>query len=161
MLLFLVHLRAGIDIIRYDVVVVHLWCEGSETSAAAIDEYIQTIFSCAEGDNKPKALWHCTFDQSVREADESLVPSGVIVTPDPDASVDPEYAFQIAKKYFLQMYPEEEWIPEVPAPEDIQWDGEDEEQGEVDAAGPAAPPGPAADEGVDEVPPGVTELREA
>ena len=105
--------------------VVHLWTEGSSESQAAIEKLIQTF----EANGKylvlnlyhfiitalldAPVLWKCTFDINMRQV-QSDIPKGVLTVSDPDPTIDMESALAEAQKLFSAMYPDEEFVPEVP-----------------------------------------------
>jgi len=68
------------------------------------------------------------------------VPQGAFVVSDPNSSIDLENCIQEAKKIFAEMFPTEEFIPEVPSPDDITWEDEiadDQAKPTADSSTPA------------------------
>ncbi len=61
------------------------------------------------------------FNSMIRDVESISLPPNWIVTHDPDLSLDNEAAFEEARKIFSKLVPNEQFLPQVPNPEDIVW----------------------------------------
>jgi Rab proteins geranylgeranyltransferase component A len=111
---------------------VHMWTQGSASSTSSLKTIAQKLFrndASIESDSRPLIEWMSVFEQRIRNPiSADKIPQGLVVVPDVEQSIDPDTSFQVAKKMFQEMYPGEEFIPEVPHPDDVKWGVDDEEQ---------------------------------
>jgi len=79
-----------------------------------------------EGQNKPTILWAAYFNQNIRTP-KSEAPPNIVFASDAEEFIDYDLAVQEAKRILHGFYPEEEFIPQVPDPNDIEWVADDNE----------------------------------
>ncbi|XP_073498273.1 rab proteins geranylgeranyltransferase component A 1 [Phyllobates terribilis] len=114
---------------------VHLTCASSKVTAREdLEPVVKKLFTLdSEEDRgaeleKPQALWVLYFnmrDSSVIERQSYTgLPSNVFVCSGPDTGFGYDVAVQQAENIFHQMFPNEEFCPPAPNPEDIIYDGE-------------------------------------
>lgn len=92
--------------------------EGSEGTKASEDKPAAL---------KPQVLWSLYFNcPETSECDLSAnVPSNVFLCSGPDLDLDFEFSVKQAKEIFTKMYPENEFLPRAPDPEEIVLEGEE------------------------------------
>ncbi|PSN42493.1 hypothetical protein C0J52_09794 [Blattella germanica] len=93
--------------------------EGEETEGDDKSETVTTL--------KPQVLWSVFFNcPETSDCDLTAnVPANVFLCSGPDLDLDFEYAVKQAKEIFNRMYPDNEFLPRAPDPEEIVLDGED------------------------------------
>ncbi|KAK7865799.1 hypothetical protein R5R35_001264 [Gryllus longicercus] len=76
---------------------------------------------------KPQVLWSLFFNcPETSQCDFSAdVPSNVFLCSGPDLDLDFEFSVKQAKEIFTKMYPESEFLPRAPDPEEIVLEGEE------------------------------------
>lgn len=110
--------------------IVHLWTAGYDKSQDDLKNVVDTFFtSDTQRDDLPHNLLNFFFSKHFKEGIQDK-PSNVIVTNDVNFSLDMDDYFKEAESIFRSMFPEEEFIPQVPTPEDIIW--EDVEEDKID-----------------------------
>ncbi|XP_015743241.1 rab proteins geranylgeranyltransferase component A 1 isoform X1 [Python bivittatus] len=120
---------------------VHLTCPSIQTAKEDLTHVVEQLFSVAEtgevgareGEDegegqKPKVLWSVYFNMRdsssvVRSSYDSL-PSNVYVCSGPDSALGNDCAVKQAEAIFQEMFPNEEFCPPPPNPEDIIYDGD-------------------------------------
>jgi RAB protein geranylgeranyltransferase component A len=116
--------------------VVHLFGENIEQAREALEPVVHSLFKLTEdsSDDKPLLLWSAYFNQEIRSVSEADKPSNMHIVSDPDFELDFEQALKQVETIFKQIYPDEEFIPTVPHPEDIIWteEAEGEEENNAD-----------------------------
>uniref|UniRef100_V9KEV8 Rab proteins geranylgeranyltransferase component A 1 n=1 Tax=Callorhinchus milii TaxID=7868 RepID=V9KEV8_CALMI len=124
---------------------VHLTCPSSGTAKEDFEAVVTALFvnyneteemTCSdEEDEKPKVLWALYFnvrDSSAidRSAYEGL-PSNVYICSGPDPALGFEHSVKQAEAIFKQLFPEEEFCPPAPNPEEIIYDSDGTQQGDA------------------------------
>lgn len=95
--------------------------ESSRTAKEDIGELLEQLFAKPEEESsKPHNIWHCLYNQRSRQLLEPLQQvSNLVVPPEVDLTITFDAAFRKAEEIFHQFYPDEEFIPLVPNPEDV------------------------------------------
>ncbi|XP_074863669.1 rab proteins geranylgeranyltransferase component A 1 isoform X2 [Carettochelys insculpta] len=116
---------------------VHFTCSSNKTAKEDLEPIVQKLFSLnAETEResekeeleKPRVLWALYFNMRDssgidRNSYDSL-PSNVYVCSGPDCALGSDYAVKQAETLFQEMFPNEEFCPPPPNPEDIIYDGD-------------------------------------
>ncbi|XP_041075676.1 rab proteins geranylgeranyltransferase component A 2-like isoform X2 [Polyodon spathula] len=92
--------------------------------------------TCVE---KPSVLWALYFnmrDSSVAERSSYNLPCNVFVCSGPDSTLGSDHSIKQAESIFGQLFPDEEFCPPAPNPEDVIYDGDG---AEAENAGFGAP----------------------
>ncbi|MGH0119741.1 UNVERIFIED_CONTAM: hypothetical protein FKN15_057609 [Acipenser sinensis] len=130
---------------------VHLTCPSSGTAKEDLSLVVSRLFSenvdvdekdADSGVEKPSVLWALYFnmrDSSVAERSSYNLPSNVYVCSGPDSTLGSDHSIKQAESIFGQLFPDEEFCPPAPNPEDIIYDGDG---AEAENAGFGAPLGP-------------------
>ncbi|XP_071979037.1 rab proteins geranylgeranyltransferase component A 1 [Engystomops pustulosus] len=113
---------------------VHLTCPSTKTTAREdLEPVVRKMFTCQEEDvdveqEKPRVLWILYFNMrdssGVERGSYVGLPCNVHVCSGPDSCFGYDPAVQQAEQIFRQMFPDEEFCPPAPNPEDIIYDGE-------------------------------------
>lgn len=105
----------------------------AQQNLQAIVNYFFETSQQLSSTTKPNLLWCCYFDQIHRKSVEKDIPQNVHLVGDPDSTIDLEGALAEAERIYRKICPTEEFMPQVPNPEDVVFgDGEPEiEEGEV------------------------------
>jgi hypothetical protein len=74
---------------------------------------------CVSSEKKPNLLWCCYYDQIHRKPLEKDIPQNVHLVGDPDSTIDLESALIEAERIYRKICPTEEFMPQVPNPEDV------------------------------------------
>lgn len=115
--------------------IVHLTCQSvAETAKEDLYPALDLLFNTVNNEDgesnseyncqnyrKPKILW-CVFFNQVDTTTVNLDivnPQGLLLTSTPGSHLDYEYAVKEAKELFQKMYPNEEFLPRAPDPEEI------------------------------------------
>ncbi|XP_065207193.1 rab proteins geranylgeranyltransferase component A 1 [Planococcus citri] len=139
--------------------IVHMTCKQYENAVEDLKPAVEKLLKVekSNGDfskaseedkekteNRPQVLWTLYFNcPETSECDLSAnVPKNVYLTSGPDLDIDFEFAVKQAKEIFTKMYPDAEFLPRAPDPEEIILDGDEEtgpkfetsEEGKGDAA---------------------------
>jgi len=88
--------------------------------------------------SKPRVLWAAYFNQLVRSV-PGVLPANVVVPREEEFSLTLDTAFAEAERLFRLHFPGEEFVPEVPHPDDVvygpgQEDAEAKEEKAPDAS---------------------------
>ncbi|KAM3910510.1 rab proteins geranylgeranyltransferase component A 1 [Leptodactylus fuscus] len=118
---------------------VHLTCPSAKKTAREdLEDVVRKLFTLDSEDRgaeqeKPQALCVLYFNMrdssGIERGTYTGLPSNVFVCSGPDACFGYDSAVQQAENIFHQMYPEEEFCPPAPNPEDIIYDGEPAQPG--------------------------------
>ncbi|NWR66155.1 RAE2 geranylgeranyltransferase, partial [Bucorvus abyssinicus] len=119
-----------------DTYLVHLTCPSTATAREDLEPVVQKLFNLnteKETENeeldKPRVLWAVYFNMrdssGVERNSYDGLPSNVYVCSGPDPALGNDCAVKQAETIFREMFPEEEFCPPAPNPEDIIYD-EDE-----------------------------------
>lgn len=105
--------------------VVHLTCSSvAETAEQDLEPAVKMLFDTSpegEGMSKPKALYILYFnveDTTQAPLNENC-PPGLILVSSPGPHLDYEHTVNEAREIFHRMYPNEEFLPRAPDPEEI------------------------------------------
>lgn len=135
---------------------VQIWTQGSATSMEALKSLASILIktdSSAGDDMRPKSDWTATFDARVRASfPKETLPHGLAIVPDPGQAIDPDSCFQIAKAMFLELFPDLEFIPEVPHPDDVKWGGDEEQEQPAEPTADATTAAPTQESAKQEAP---------
>ncbi|XP_058515232.1 rab proteins geranylgeranyltransferase component A 1 [Ochotona princeps] len=114
---------------------VHLTCTSSKTARDDLEPVVQKLFTPysemeieKEEVEKPRILWVLYFN--MRDSSDisrncyNDLPPNVYVCSGPDAALGNDNAVKQAQTIFQQIYPNEDFCPPPPNPEDIVLDGE-------------------------------------
>ncbi|XP_072386367.1 rab proteins geranylgeranyltransferase component A 1 [Diabrotica undecimpunctata] len=124
--------------------VVHLLAKQGTTPQEDFSSVIDSLFdqneeTNMENERKPLILWSMYFslpDTNNADLTEGL-PDNVFVCPGPDTDLDYDYSVKKAEEMFRQIYPDLDFLPRAPDPEEIVI-GEEEENQET-AEGDTSP----------------------
>lgn len=116
-----------------DTYLVHLTCSSSKTAREDLEPVVKKLFTPfaeAEADKeelrKPRLLWALYFNMrdssGVSQSSYSGLPSNVYVCSGPDCALGNEHAVKQAEMLFQEIFPNEEFCPPPPNPEDIIFD---------------------------------------
>jgi RAB protein geranylgeranyltransferase component A len=112
---------------------VHLTTETTTGDAKKdFDQLLEILFAKAEEENasKPRNIWSCLYNQRAREPLEALKQiTNLVIPAETDFSLTFDSAFRRAEEIFTTFYPNEEFIPLVPNPEDIVFEPENADAG--------------------------------
>ncbi|MBN3290297.1 RAE1 geranylgeranyltransferase, partial [Polypterus senegalus] len=114
---------------------VHLTCSSVETAKEDLSPVVSKLFSenMKAGEKgeveaeRPNVLWALYFnmpDFSSVERSSYDLPNNVYVCCGPDSGLGNDCSIQQAEHIFHQMFPDEEFCPPAPNPEDIVYDGD-------------------------------------
>lgn len=105
---------------------VHLWTRGHSSAQEDLKNAVNQFFTENMDDSTlPHNLLSFYFSRKVqKECTEK--PTNVLITPGINMSLDMDDYFKHAERMFQSMYPGEDFIAEVPNPEDIIWEYEEE-----------------------------------
>jgi len=94
-------------------------------------------FKDMESENKerPRVLYCSYFNLPMRVVNKTALPSRIVVTSDPDNQVDCDSCVQEAQRIFASICPGEEFLPQVPNPEDILWEDDGPSMPQEESAG--------------------------
>ncbi|XP_010136109.1 PREDICTED: rab proteins geranylgeranyltransferase component A 2-like, partial [Buceros rhinoceros silvestris] len=119
-----------------DTYLVHLTCPSTATAREDLEPVVQKLFNLnaeKETENeeldKPRVLWAVYFNMRdssrIERNSYNGLPPNVYVCSGPDPALGNDCAVKQAETIFREMFPEEEFCPPAPNPEDIIYD-EDE-----------------------------------
>ncbi|KAF7244924.1 Rab proteins geranylgeranyltransferase component A 1 [Varanus komodoensis] len=115
---------------------VHLTCSSVKTAKADLEPVVKQLFSdtteaASEGTDegqKPQILWLVYFNMrdssGVDRTSYENVPSNIYICSGPDPALGNDCAVRQAEAIFQEMFPNEEFCPPPPNPEDIIYDGD-------------------------------------
>ncbi|XP_076274633.1 rab escort protein [Rhynchophorus ferrugineus] len=118
---------------------VHLTAKQTTTPQEDFKHIIDNLFQfndqSTEDIRKPKILWSCYF--SLPETNSSDLkgtnhPPNLFVADGPDLDLDYDLTIKKAKDIFKQIYPDDEFLPRAPDPEEIIFGGEENEKENVE-----------------------------
>ncbi|VEN53356.1 unnamed protein product [Callosobruchus maculatus] len=115
-----------------DLHLVHITARQKTNPKEDFQHIISNMFNLNEEDiesKKPKVLWSCYFSLPDSNASDVQlkVPDNVFLCTGPDIDLDYDFSVKKAKEIFSKIYPDEEFLPRAPDPEEIVIEGEDEE----------------------------------
>lgn len=107
--------------------VVHLTCTSvHETAEQDLEQAVKMLFDTSPPnaggeETKPKALYIVYFnaEDTTRASLNENCPSGLILVSSPGPYLDYEHPVNEAREVFRRMYPDEEFLPRAPDPEEI------------------------------------------
>ncbi|CAH2006343.1 unnamed protein product [Acanthoscelides obtectus] len=122
-----------------DLYLVHMTTRQKTNPKEDFLHIINNIFNINHKDTeseKPKVLWVCYFSlpDFLSSDVKQNVPDNVFLGTGPDIDSDYDFSVKQAKEIFSKMYPEEEFLPRAPDPEEIVIEAEDEEIEDKDMA---------------------------
>nr|CAH0099335.1 unnamed protein product [Daphnia galeata] len=108
--------------------VVHLITHQVTTAVEDLKEAIDTFFTVFESNknealNKPQIIWSLHFNINEYNSPAGMLPSNVYSSPGPNSSIDFDDHVIQARNIFKSMFPDEDFLPRVPDPEDIILEG--------------------------------------
>ncbi|XP_075796867.1 rab proteins geranylgeranyltransferase component A 1 isoform X2 [Pelodiscus sinensis] len=117
---------------------VHFTCSSTKTAKEDLEPIVQKLFSLNSeteresenegGPEKPRVLWALYFNMrdssGIDKNSYDSLPSNVYVCSGPDCELGSDYAVKQAETIFQEMFPNEEFCPPPPNPEDIIYDGD-------------------------------------
>lgn len=119
-------LGPGIMVCPNGLFVVHMTCASmNETAEDDLMPAVQLLFNVTsdrdDDKSKPKALYTLFFncEDTTQQPLNQSVPNGMVLVSSPGSYLDYEHAVHEAKEVFRRMYPDEEFLPRAPDPEDI------------------------------------------
>lgn len=121
-----------------DTHLVHLTCSSSKTAREDLESVVKKLFTPynetemdQEECTKPRLLWALYFNMrdssGISRSSYEGLPSNVYVCSGPDCALGNEHAVKQAETLFQEMFPNEEFCPPPPNPEDIIFDGDDKQ----------------------------------
>ncbi|KAK8731812.1 hypothetical protein OTU49_007276 [Cherax quadricarinatus] len=117
----IIEVGAGSGICPKNLYCVHMICNGSDAQED-LKVAVQRLFG--EDEDKPHVLLHLYFNLADLSGCDLLsgAPTNVHLCCGPDAELDYDSAIDQAKNAFLMMFPEEEFLPRAPDPDEIVFD---------------------------------------
>ncbi|KAJ8922725.1 hypothetical protein NQ315_007760 [Exocentrus adspersus] len=120
--------------------IVHLISRQSTMPQQDFQHVVQNLFTEESGDStKPHVLYSLYF--SIPDSNgldlRKNVPKNVYLCPGPDLDLDYDVSIKQAKQIFNELYPETEFLPRAPDPEEIVIGDEDEANEETTTEGKA------------------------
>lgn len=123
---------------------VHLTCTSSKTARDDLEPVVQKLFTPftemeieKEEVEKPRILWALYFNmRDSSDIDRNCyqdLPSNVYVCSGPDCALGNDNAVKQAETLFQQIYPNEDFCPPPPNPEDIILDGDSSQPGAAES----------------------------
>lgn len=121
-----------------DTYLVHLTCSSSKTAREDLESVVKKLFTpYAEAEidkeelTKPRLLWALYFNMrdssGINRSSYNGLPSNVYVCSGPDCELGNDHAVKQAETLFQEIFPNEEFCPPPPNPEDIIFDGDDKQ----------------------------------
>ncbi|XP_012606724.2 rab proteins geranylgeranyltransferase component A 2 [Microcebus murinus] len=121
-----------------DTYLVHLTCSSSKTAREDLESVVKKLFTpYAEAEidkeelTKPRVLWALYFNMrdssGISRSSYDGLPSNVYVCSGPDGGLGNEHAVKQAETLFREIFPNEEFCPPPPNPEDIIFEGDDKQ----------------------------------
>ncbi|XP_008573481.1 PREDICTED: rab proteins geranylgeranyltransferase component A 2 [Galeopterus variegatus] len=121
-----------------DTYLVHLTCSSSKTAREDLESVVKKLFTPyaeieieREELRKPRLLWALYFNMrdssGISRSLYNGLPSNVYVCSGPDCGLGNEHAVKQAETLFQEIFPNEEFCPPPPNPEDIIFDGDDKQ----------------------------------
>eukprot|EP01130_Rhizamoeba_saxonica_P000498 TRINITY_DN1048_c0_g1_i1.p1 TRINITY_DN1048_c0_g1~~TRINITY_DN1048_c0_g1_i1.p1 ORF type:complete len:452 (+),score=103.73 TRINITY_DN1048_c0_g1_i1:166-1521(+) len=126
--IFITQLDGGMRVVPDGYYVVYLHTTYTESAQSNLENLVHTLF-CGdddEFDDKPKLLFSSYYTKKNRS--HAPLPGNMTIIPDIEQHISFSEAYDVATKIFLSLYPDQEIMPEVPNPEDIIFEPEEEEQ---------------------------------
>ncbi|KAK7085434.1 hypothetical protein SK128_008584 [Halocaridina rubra] len=126
----------GAGICPKDLYCVHMTCEGSDAEED-LRVVAERLFAVEETSVGPRVLWSLYFNQLDLSNTDTMegVPENIHLCSGPDASLDYDTAISQAHSLFTRMFPEEQFLPRAPDPEEIVFDNAGAEPKEGDNFG--------------------------
>ncbi|RWS11124.1 rab proteins geranylgeranyltransferase component A 2-like isoform X2 [Dinothrombium tinctorium] len=109
------------------VFIVYCWClSKNEDAKKDLLPVAKKLFdfSCSENSSKPKLLWSCYYNQKFVDCSnnfEMKIKSAFVVSP-PMNELDYDFAISEARQIFSTMFPDSEFLPRAPDPDEIVFD---------------------------------------
>ncbi|XP_068220721.1 rab proteins geranylgeranyltransferase component A 2 [Palaemon carinicauda] len=129
-----IEVGVGAGVCPKDLYCVHMTCEGCDAEED-LKVVTQNLFAMdEENSDKPKLLWSLYFNQmdlsNVNLTED--IPENIYLCSGPDAFLDYDSAISQARTVFTRMFPEEEFLPRAPDPDEIVFDnaGAEPKQGD-------------------------------
>ncbi|XP_072686508.1 rab proteins geranylgeranyltransferase component A 2 [Canis lupus baileyi] len=121
-----------------DTYLVHLTCSSSKTAREDLESVVKKLFTPyteteidKEELTKPRLLWALYFNMrdssGISRSSYNGLPSNVYVCSGPDCGLGNEHAVKQAETLFQEIFPNEDFCPPPPNPEDIIFDGDDKQ----------------------------------
>lgn len=121
-----------------DTYLVHLTCSSSKTAREDLESVVKKLFTpYAEAEidkeelTKPRLLWALYFNMrdssGINRSSYNGLPSNVYVCSGPDCELGNDHAVKQAETLFQEIFPNDEFCPPPPNPEDIIFDGDDKQ----------------------------------
>lgn len=105
---------------------IHLWTKGSDSDSNPLEEAVKSIFKEDTSDYKP------FYFEKIIQKKKKDIPSNMFITSDIDDKLSLDHYVEEAKSIYNIICPNEEFIPEVPNPEDIIWEHDDTNEENTD-----------------------------
>ncbi|KAJ8960384.1 hypothetical protein NQ314_006074 [Rhamnusium bicolor] len=118
-----------------DLYIVHLISSQISDPEEDFKHVVQNLFETSfekeqmNSSDKPQVLWSCYFslpDSNISDLRDN-VPQNVYLCPGPDMDLDYDHSIKKAKEIFQEIYPDTEFLPRAPDPEEIIIGGDDED----------------------------------
>ncbi|XP_036774322.2 rab proteins geranylgeranyltransferase component A 2 [Manis pentadactyla] len=121
-----------------DTYMVHLTCSSSKTAREDLESVVKKLFTpYAETEidkeelRKPRVLWALYFNMrdssAISRSSYDGLPSNVYVCSGPDCGLGSGHAVKQAEAIFQEIFPNEEFWPPPPNPEDLIFDADDKQ----------------------------------
>ncbi|XP_017783820.1 PREDICTED: rab proteins geranylgeranyltransferase component A [Nicrophorus vespilloides] len=121
-----------------DLYIVHMSARRTASAKEDLKYYVDTLFSNDPNDTKPNVLWSFYFaipDTNDKDYTQHNSKNSFFC-PGPDSDLDYDNSIQKASKIFDEIYPDSEFLPRAPDPDEIIFcDDSDEAAEEVKEAG--------------------------
>ncbi|XP_027206545.2 rab proteins geranylgeranyltransferase component A 1 [Penaeus vannamei] len=124
---------SGSGVCPKDLYCIHMTCLGYDAEED-FKSSVEKLFATDEDSDKPKILWSLYFNQEDFSGVDlsSCGTSNLHLCSGPDSQLDYDSAISQAQSVFSQMFPEEEFLPRAPDPEEIVFDNAGAEPKEGD-----------------------------
>ncbi|RWS31948.1 rab proteins geranylgeranyltransferase component A 2-like protein [Leptotrombidium deliense] len=113
---------SNVHVSPQNIFVVYCWgLSQSEDSKKDLLPVAKKLFNFTnENSEKPKLLWSCYYNQVFVECNPDCLPhKNMFIVSPPSNELDYDFAISEAKKIFSSMFPNEEFLPRAPDPEEI------------------------------------------
>lgn len=114
----LLEFNSSVSVCPPDINMVYLWTNSTSSSSKSdLSNIVKRFFSETE------LLWVAYFQQPTRQQvdlpNESAEIKGFYITNPPSNDIDYEHSIKEAESIFLNMYPDQEFLPRAPDPDEI------------------------------------------
>ncbi|CAH0560562.1 unnamed protein product [Brassicogethes aeneus] len=113
-----------------DTYLVHISCNQINNPEDDLKHCVKNLFTLNEDFKAFKPLiFYSSYFSIPTNSDENVNLhdfNNLFICPGPDSELDFVTAVSKAKELFLKMYPDDEFLPRAPDPEEIKWDGDEE-----------------------------------